>query len=147
MNINYFLSNKDNFNKVQLIYENSQKNLSLYDKTKITSNDGLFYMEYPEVIRKNELISYDNDNMEIKKIISIIEQLNLISDCENIDMKWLDLLYSDTYPNCTNDLKIFMLSAIGKLLKENKNLKDRLTNLELCRSEITFGSESKSLTR
>lgn len=132
MNVNNFLSNDGNLEKVKAIYELTQKNSSIYEKKEILQNNNDYYIIYSNDSKKTkQIISYNNNNNECKKVISIIEQLNLISNCENYELDWINLYYTNTYPNCEKDLKIFMLSAIGKLLKENKILKERLNNLEL----------------
>ena len=41
MNINKFLSNDSNFEKVKAIYELTQKNSSIYEKKEILQNNGL----------------------------------------------------------------------------------------------------------
>ena len=131
MNINNFLSNKNNFYKVAAIYQLTQNSKSQYEKKELLENNNNYFIVYTNnSSKKKQIISYTNNNYECKKVISIIEQLNLISNCEHKELDWLNLFYNNSYPNCENDLKIFMLTAIGKLLKENKNLKDRLTNLE-----------------
>ena len=122
MNINKFLSVNSNFIKVKKIYERNE-NVSIYDKKLLKFIDGNFYL-CNEVRDINEIISYQNNNIEVKKIIGIIEQLNLISETVNKDLKWLDLFYSKTYPNCENNFKIYILSALEKLLKENHELKE-----------------------
>jgi len=91
MNINKFLSVNSNFIKVKKIYERNE-NVSIYDKKLLKFIDGNFYI-CNEVRDINEIISYQNNNIEVKKIIGIIEQLNLISETVNKDLKWLDLFY------------------------------------------------------
>ena len=80
MNINKFLSNDSNFEKVKAIYELTQKNSSIYEKKEILQNNNDYYIIYSNDSKKTkQIISYNNNNNECKKVISIIEQLNLIS--------------------------------------------------------------------
>ena len=130
MNIERFLSDEYNFLRINEIHKSNQINKSIHQKTKIIKIDNKFYFKNISNNDKIELISYNNSNNEVKKLINIIEQLNLINDCENYEMEWINLLRKNTYPYNENNLNIFILTAIGKLLKENKILKEKLKQIE-----------------
>lgn len=129
MNINLFLLNHDNFTKINNIYKKLEEKISEQQRFHLKKINNNFYL-----INKDEtihhLISYDNKVYQVTKFIELIEEINLIKECESNELKWLDNLYLNQYPKIENELKYFTLSAINKLLKENKELKERIEYLE-----------------
>ena len=129
MNINLFLMNYDNFTKVNNIYIKLEERIPEQNRLYLKKIENHFYL-----VNNNEsihhLISYDNKIYQVTKFIELIEEINLIKECENDELKWLDKLYLNQFPKIENELKYFTLSAINKLLKQNKELKDRIDILE-----------------
>ena len=129
MNINLFLINPDNFTRVNNIYKKLEERISSQQRLVLRKiNNTLYLMNKEGTI--HHLISYDNKIYQVMKFIELLEEIYLIKECEYNDSKWLDNFYLNGYPQIENNLKYFMLSSIGKLLKENKELKERLDILE-----------------
>ena len=121
--------NYDNFTKVNNIYKKLEERIPQQNRLYLKKIENHFYL-----INNNEsihhLISYDNKIYQVTKFIELIEEINLIKECESDEFKWLDKLYLNQFPKIENELKYFTLSAINKLLKQNKELKDRIDILE-----------------
>lgn len=128
MDINLFLSDKDNFTRVTYIYDKIQETLPETTRRKIKQIGNNYYLVNSNM--NNEIISFKNRNYEVAKLLDIVSQIYLLNECENNELEWLNLLYSNGFPKVENKLTYFILTSIGKLLKENKELKDRLNNLE-----------------
>jgi hypothetical protein len=128
MDINLFLSVKDNFTRVTYIYDKIQETLPETTRRKIKQIGNNYYLVNSNM--NNEIISFKNRNYEVAKLLDIVSQIYLLNECENYELEWLNLLYSNGFPKVENKLTYFILTSIGKLLKENKELKDRLNNLE-----------------
>jgi len=127
MDINLFLSNKDNFTRVSYIYNKIQETHPEASRKNIKQINNKYYLVNSNI---NELISFKNKNYEVAKLLDIISQIYLLNECENYELEWLNLLYTNGFPKVENKLNYFVLTSIGKLLKENKELKDRLDYLE-----------------
>ena len=128
MDINLFLSDKDNFKRVTYIYDKIQETLPESTRRKIEQIDKNYYLVNSNM--NNEIISFKNRNYEVAKLLDIVSQIYLLNECENSELEWLNLLYSNGFPKVENKLNYFILTSIGKLLKENKELKDRVNYLE-----------------
>ena len=110
------------------IYDKIQETLPETTRRKIKQIGNNYYLVNSNM--NNEIISFKNRNYEVAKLLDIVSQIYLLNECENNELEWLNLLYSNGFPKVENKLTYFILTSIGKLLKENKELKDRLNNLE-----------------
>jgi hypothetical protein len=128
MDINLFLSNTSNFTRVSYIYNKIQETLPESTRRKIEQIDNNYYLVNSNM--NNEIISLKNRNYEVTKLLDIVSQIYLLNECENYELEWLNLLYSNGFPKVENKLTYFILTSVGKLLKENKELKNRLNKLE-----------------
>ena len=122
--------NEDNFYIVNKIYTKLSESIPEPDRLYLINIDNLFYLVNKENTI-HHLISYKNNEYRVNKLIELVEQLILVKECEFDKFKWLDFFYKEKdYPKVENNFKYFMLTSINKLLKENKELKDRIEYLE-----------------
>lgn len=129
MNINLYLLKPENFIKVNSIHNKLEERIPESNRFYLKKIENQFYL-INKTSTIHHLISYDSNNYQVTKFIELVEELMLINMCEFDENKWIENIYLNTTPKIENNLKYFTLSAISKLLKENRDLKNRIEFLE-----------------